>query len=220
MAWPLRHSKRVFDARAMVRWVGRWDQPPEAHRTEMNSRSAMALLVNPSAPSAATSLSRVLSAGPCKRTLGLPVGAPSAIAMASSFDSLSGERFAERRLPNSRTSVTGLRTAAPSTSSTRSYSRPASTPSRSASQHGDRRPRRPHARGEVEGRTEDPTPEAEVEWGKHVQEVRGSHTAAADELMVHRRVPGKPCVPMVNLGGAPANRKICADVVGFRGPKK
>ncbi|WP_233835475.1 flavin-containing monooxygenase [Paraburkholderia sp. ZP32-5] len=61
---------------------------------------------------------------------------------------------------------------------------------------------------------------AEAEWGAHIQEV-ASHTLFPTTQSAYNgaNIPGKPRVLMIYVGGAPAYRKICADVVeaNYRG---
>jgi cation diffusion facilitator CzcD-associated flavoprotein CzcO len=69
------------------------------------------------------------------------------------------------------------------------------------------------------GRVE-PSEEAERWWGEHTREVADQTLVPqANSWYMGANVPGKPRVCMVYLGGAPAYRSICADVVenGYRG---
>ncbi len=64
------------------------------------------------------------------------------------------------------------------------------------------------------------TADAETEWGAHVQEVANQTLfPEAASWYTGANVPGKPRVCMIYVGGAPAYRKICADVVqeGYKG---
>jgi cation diffusion facilitator CzcD-associated flavoprotein CzcO len=68
--------------------------------------------------------------------------------------------------------------------------------------------------------TIDPTPEAEDGWVAHANEVaQATLMPEADSWYMGANVPGKPRVCLVYLGGAPAYRKICAEVVanGYEG---
>lgn len=61
--------------------------------------------------------------------------------------------------------------------------------------------------------TIEPTLEAETKWVAHVNEL--SHMTllpGTDSWYMGANIPGKPRVCMVYLGGAPAYRKVCADV--------
>lgn len=61
--------------------------------------------------------------------------------------------------------------------------------------------------------TIEPTLEAETKWVTHTNELsRTTLLPGTDSWYMGANIPGKPRVCMVYLGGAPAYRKICADV--------
>jgi len=61
--------------------------------------------------------------------------------------------------------------------------------------------------------TIEPTLEAETRWVAHVYELsQQTLMPGTDSWYMGANIPGKPRVCMVYLGGAPAYRKICADV--------
>jgi len=68
--------------------------------------------------------------------------------------------------------------------------------------------------------TIEPTQEAETQWGQHVYELSlATLLPGTDSWYMGANVPGKPRVCMVYLGGGPAYREVCADVVanGYKG---
>ncbi|WP_051342758.1 flavin-containing monooxygenase [Pseudonocardia spinosispora] len=66
----------------------------------------------------------------------------------------------------------------------------------------------------------EPSAEAEHRWGEHTDEVAsGALLPRTDSWFMGSNVPGKPRALLIYLGGAPAYRRICADVAerGYQG---